>query len=123
MNEGLPGSVSLDEGRLLLEEQRDAMLARDADRLEAANARLSAWIAACRQAPDRVASGLAGPRRDLPPAAHDLRVALDANAALARRSALRASRALDALADAEPRTYDDEGWIRGAARRRATYSA
>jgi hypothetical protein len=123
MNEGLPGSVSLDEGRLLLEEQRDAMLARDADRLEAANARLSAWIAACRQAPDRAASGLAGPRRDLPPAAHDLRVALDANAALARRSALLASRALDALADAEPRTYDDEGWIRGAARRRATYSA
>lgn len=139
MNEG---PTSFDEGLVLLEEQRDAMLARDADRLEAANTRLSAWIAACRRAPEAVAAGDAGSVRAggsvpaggslhaadalhaLPEYAHALRLALDTNAALARRSALQASRALEALGAPEPRTYTDEGVARAAATRRGdVYSA
>lgn len=140
--------ASLDEGLALLEEQREAMLARDADRLEAANSRLSAWIAGCRRGAEGFAAGRAGSVRAeeagrseeavraggamragggpqaLPEQAYALRLALDTNAALARRCALQASRALDALGAPESRTYTDEGVTRAAAARRSdTYSA
>lgn len=97
---------SLDDGLVLLDEQRAAMLARDADRLEEVNARLSAWIAACRRAatlPDaRATEGL-----------RELRAALDSNSTLARRSALQASRALGALLGPDSRLYTEQGTMGG----------
>lgn len=107
---------SLDDGLALLEEQRCAMLARDADRLDAVNARLSAWITGCRNA------SLAGDA----PLAHrlaELRHALDANSVLARRSALQASRALGALVAPDSHVYDDEGMTQAPTGRREAFSA
>jgi len=107
---------SLDDGLALLEEQRCAMLARDADRLDAVNARLSAWIAGCRNA------SLAGDARP----AHrlgELRGALDTNSLLARRSALQASRAFGALVAPDSHVYDDEGMTRTPTGRREAFSA
>lgn len=109
----LPQAV-LQEGLALLDEQRQAMLARDADRIEAANLRLSAWIAACRQA-----SGGADSTADLP----RLRAALEANAVLSRRAAQQAMRAFEALVAPEQRTYTDEGLLRQASPRRQASSA
>lgn len=106
---------SLDDGLALLEEQRCAMLARDADRLDAVNARLSAWIAVCRdasQADTRLGDRLSG-----------LRQALDANSLLARRSAQQASRALGALVAPDSRIYDDEGLAQAPTGRREAFSA
>lgn len=115
MTEGSRAKAApLDEGLALLEEQRLAMLARDAQRLDDVNARLSAWIAACR----RVARN-ADPAVRLVP----LRVALDANAALARRSALQASRALGALLGSDARLYTEEGLTPAPAHRREVRSA
>ncbi len=104
----------LDEGLALLEEQRLAMLARDAERLDEVNARLSAWIAACRHV-----------ARDADPTARllPLRVALDANAALARRSALQASRGLGALLGPDAPLYTEEGLTPAPAHRREARSA
>lgn len=107
---------SLDDGLALLEEQRQAMLARDADRLDDVNARLSEWIAACRKAP-------AAPEARKAERLQALRAALDSNATLARRSALQASRALGSLLGPEPRLYTDEGMTRIPARRREVRSA
>ncbi len=109
----LPQAV-LQEGLALLAEQRQAMLARDADRIEATNLRLSAWIAACRQA-----SGGADSTADLP----RLRAALEANAVLSRRAAQQAMRAFEALVAPEQRTYTDEGLLRQASPRRQASSA
>lgn len=108
--------ASLDDGLALLEEQRCAMLARDADRLDAVNARLSAWIAGCRDTAQAVDAGLADP---LP----ELRQALDTNAMLARRSALQASRAFGALVAPDSRIYDDEGLAQAPSGRREAFSA
>ncbi|MCD6674787.1 MAG: hypothetical protein LT106_18295 [Burkholderiaceae bacterium] len=107
---------SLDDGLALLEEQREAMLARDADRLEDINARLSGWIAACRKAP-------AAPDARIAERLHALRAALDSNSTLARRSALQASRALGALLGPAPRLYTDEGLTNSPAHRRGVRSA
>lgn len=113
---------ALEYGLALLDEQRAAMLARDTARLDAANARLATWITTCREAftHSGVAAqsdpGLAGRLRAL-------RTALDANSTLARRSALQASRGLDALIAPESRTYTDEGLTRGPSVRRETLSA
>lgn len=118
---------ALEYGLALLDEQRDAMLARDTARLEAANARLATWITACREASTH--SGVAA---NAPSAQSDpglagrlraIRTALDANSTLARRSALQASRGLDALIAPESRTYTDEGLTRGPSVRRETLSA
>jgi hypothetical protein len=109
----LPQTV-LQEGLALLDEQHQAMLARDADRIEAANVRLSAWIAACRQA-----SVDAGSTADLP----RLRAALVANAGLSQRAAQQAMRAFEALVAPEQRTYTDQGLLRQASLRRQTSSA
>ncbi len=107
---------SLDDGLALLEEQRCAMLARDADRLDAINARLSAWIAGCRNA------SLAGDAR-LAHHLDELRGALETNSLLARRSALQASRALGALVAPDSHVYDDEGMTRTPTGRRDAFSA
>lgn len=109
----LPQAV-LQEGLALLDEQRQAMLARDAGRVEAANDRLSAWIAACRQA-----SGYAGSTADLP----RLRAALEANAVLSQRAAHQAMRAFEALVAPEQHTYTDQGLLRQASLRRQVSSA
>lgn len=104
----------LNDGVALLDEQRSAMLARDAQRLDEVNARLSAWIRACRNAAagsDRTQDLLA------------LRAALDANATLARRSALQASRAIGALLGPDARLYTVEGLARTPAHRREVRSA
>ncbi|MBN9460985.1 MAG: hypothetical protein J0H00_07135 [Burkholderiales bacterium] len=106
------------DGLALLEEQRQAMLARDADRLEAANARLSAWIAACRQAPVEGAGAAA----ELAPLRPQLGAALEANALLAQRAAQQALRAFDALVAPE-HTYTDRGLARANAPRRGAFSA
>ncbi|HEY0878314.1 MAG TPA: hypothetical protein VGE10_07650 [Zeimonas sp.] len=108
---------SLDDGLALLEEQRAAMLARDANRLEDANARLSRWISDCRSA-----GTLSG--ADTTGHLHAMRGALDSNSTLARRSALQASRALGALLGPESGLYTDEGMTPAApAHRRGVRSA
>jgi len=106
----------LDDGLALLDEQRRAMLERDADRLDAVNARLSAWIADCRNASS---AGQTHPADRL----LELRDRLDANSLLARRSALQASRALGALVAPDSRIYDDEGMTRTPIGRREAFSA
>jgi len=105
----------LDEGLARLEEQRLAMLARDAARLEAANAALAEWIDACRGGKAAAASD---PARRL----RELRGALYANAVLARRSSLQASRALASLTGSEPATYDDLGRQATRVARRGAFS-
>jgi len=106
-------AAPLDEGLALLEEQRQAMLARDPDRLNEINARLSSWIAACRGATRPAADA-----RRLP-----LQPALDANASIAHRSALQASRALGALLGPDARLYSEEGVESAPTRRREVRSA
>lgn len=106
------------DGLALLEEQRLAMLARDPDRLEAANTRLTAWIAACRQA----CTGDAGTAAPSAPLPHALHAALAANALLARRAGQQALRAFDALV-APDATYTERGLARANAPRRGAYSA
>lgn len=110
----------LDEGLARLEEQRLAMVARDAARLEAANAALSEWIEACRSGNenDEATAGSA-PDRQL----RELRGALDANAVLARRASLQAARGFAALTGAQPATYDDQGFGAARAARRGVFSA
>lgn len=117
--EALSDALLLD-GLEVLEDQRQAMLARDDARLEAANVRLAAWIEACRSSEpakrphagafDRVALGR-------------LQAALGVNAALARRGASHATRALGALVEAAPQTYDDEGRTAATLPRRTGLSA
>lgn len=105
----------LHDGLDVLEEQRQAMLARDDARLEAANLRLVAWIEACSVPRHASASG-----RE---AIGSLQTALGINAALARRAASQAARSLGALLDAAPRIYDDEGMAAPTLPRRAGLSA
>ncbi|MCO5099814.1 MAG: hypothetical protein M9885_02775 [Burkholderiaceae bacterium] len=110
----------LDEGLARLEEQRLAMIARDAARLEAANAALSEWIGACRSGNEDVeATARSARNRRL----RELRGALDANAVLARRASLQAARAFTALAGSQPTTYDDQGFGAARAARRGVFSA
>lgn len=106
----------LDDGLALLDEQLRAMLARDPDGLDAVNARLSAWIADCRNA--SLADDARQARR-----LGELRDALDANSLLARRSALQASRAFGALVAPDSRIYDDEGMTPTPTGRREAFSA
>jgi len=106
-------AVPLDVGLALLAEQRLAMLAHDSARLEMVNARLSAWIAACRRAP----------RPDTSVRLLPLQAALDANVDIARRSALQASRALGVLLGPDARLYGENGMASAPARRREVRSA
>lgn len=111
----------LHEGLDVLEEQRQAMLARDDARLEAANLRLAAWIEACRlPGPPKHAVRAAGFNCE---AIGRLQTALGINAALARRGASHATRALGALVEATPQTYDGEGRAATTLPRRTSLSA
>ncbi len=128
---GPRAQAPLEDGLALLEEQREAMLARDPARLEAANVRLSAWIAACRQ--DGQAPGASADTRSpaLPatpatpgsPILRALQTALGANARLAQRSSMQAARAFDALVRPEAAPYTDEGRTPARAPRRGVVSA
>lgn len=88
----------LDQGRRLLDEQRQAMIDGDADRLLAGNARLAQWLAS-------VPRGAQVPAELLTA----LKSAAQVNAQTAARAATRNRQALDALLPAAAFTYDAAG--------------